>query len=94
MTFCFISFSHDKGNNISTEGGIRLATALKSNSSLTALDVSGNRLVASSFSFNTDNSIGIEGQTKLLESLVSNTSLVFFVLDSSRSVASVHSHTV
>jgi hypothetical protein len=73
--------SHSIKNNIGREGAIKLAEALKSNSTLTHLELTCTFLVAScSFSLNTANSIDTEGAFALAEALKSNTSLTHIEL--------------
>jgi Ran GTPase-activating protein (RanGAP) involved in mRNA processing and transport len=71
------SFLLNTGNNIGTEAAIKLSEALKSNSSLTRLNLWSNKLVSSvhSFSLNTGTNIGEEGAIKLSEALKANSSL-------------------
>jgi hypothetical protein len=77
-TFCFISFSHYTENDIGIEGAIQLADALKSNTTLTELNLRGNRPVSSSRSLNIGNMIENEGAIKLFEALKSNSTLTSF----------------
>jgi hypothetical protein len=67
---------------------------LKSNTSLTALDLSCNRLCFISFSLNTDNGISTEGVIKLSEALKSNSSLTSLNLKCNTLVASFHTHSI
>jgi hypothetical protein len=89
-------FSPTKGNKIDAEGGIKLAEALKSNSSLTSLDLYGKKLICGIhiFSPNKDNLVGNEGATKLSEVLKSNSTLTHLDLSSNVLVlvASFRSH--
>jgi hypothetical protein len=62
-------------NNIGNDGTIKLSEALKSNSSLTRLDLSCNSLIVASFSRIADNNIGSKGAIGLSEALKANTSL-------------------
>jgi hypothetical protein len=76
VTELFISFSLNTGNELGNEGAIQLSEALKSNSSLTSLDLSSNRLC--SFHLLTDyagNVIHSRAARKLFKALKSNASL-------------------
>jgi hypothetical protein len=64
------------------DGANELSELLKSNSSLTLLDLTGNKRCVISFSLNTDNDIGDEGAINLSEALKSNTSLTELNLSS------------
>jgi hypothetical protein len=73
--------------NIDKERAIDLSEALKLNTSLTSLDLSSNRPVASfQFSLNTDDSIDDEGALQLSEALKLNTSLTSLNLSCNRLV--------
>jgi hypothetical protein len=73
---------------------IKLSEALKSNTSLTALDLYSKACCFISFSRNTDNNVGSEGVTKLSEVLKSNTSLTKLNLGGNRLTTSFHSNSV
>jgi hypothetical protein len=88
-----ISYSLNTDSNIESEGAIELSEALKLNSSLTWLNLRGNRLIiVFSFSLNVGNNIGNEGAIELSEALKSNTSLTSLNLNSNKLVVSFHSH--
>src|SRR5690606_38076669 len=82
------------GNHIESEGAIKLSETLESNSTLTSLELNGNRLVASFHSLNTDNFIDTEGGIKLFEALKSNSFLSSLILSGNRLVAAFHSHSI
>jgi Leucine-rich repeat (LRR) protein len=95
QTFCFISFSFsvNTDDKIGIEGVRFLSEALKSYTTLTSLNLTGNKLVASfhvlhSFSLNKGNDIGSEGVIKLSEALKSITSLTLLDLTGNILVAS------
>jgi hypothetical protein len=81
-------------NNIGNEGAIKLSEALKSNSSLSDLNLSGDTCCLISFSLNTENKIGNEGAIQLFEALKSNTSITSLNLNGFKLVALFHSHPV
>jgi hypothetical protein len=84
-----------KDNPIGSEGVIKVAEALKSNSSLTTLYLYSNNLDAS---FNshwiTDANIDSEGAIKLSTALKLNTSLTSLDIVCNRLIASFHSHSI
>jgi hypothetical protein len=89
---CFISFSLGAASYIGDEGVIKLSEALKSNSSLTILNLGSKKpVVVTSFSLNVDNNFGNEGLIELSEALKSNSSLTHLDLSSNRLDASFHS---
>jgi hypothetical protein len=92
--FAFISFSLDTDNSIFSEGAIKLAEALKSNSSLTQLSLNSNIVASIHTHSNEGNSIGSAGATKLFEALKSNSSVTALNLGGKRPVASFHSHSM
>jgi hypothetical protein len=74
-----------------------LAEALKSNSSLTELDLTSRDLLLHeciSFSLNTGNDVGTKGAIQLSEALKSNTTLTILDLNGNKLVASFHSHSI
>jgi hypothetical protein len=71
-----------------------LSEALKSNSTLTVLDLNSNRLVASFHSNSIGNKINTEAVIKLSEALISNSSLTVLNIKSNRLAASFHSHAI
>jgi hypothetical protein len=73
---------------VGTIAASKFSEALKLNSSLTELNMSGNRIVASHRSLNTENEIGDEAVIKLSEALKSNSSLVTLELYGNRLVVS------
>jgi hypothetical protein len=73
---------------------MKLFEVLKSNTSLTSLNVESNTCCFISFSINTGNRIGTEGAFALSEALKSNSSLTWLSLYSNRLVASFHSHSI
>jgi hypothetical protein len=90
-----ISFSYNTDNDIGTEV-IKLSEALKSNSTLTSLNLSGTKLIALfiSFSPDTGNNIGTEGGIMLAEALKYNSTLTYLNIIGNRLVGSFHSHTI
>jgi hypothetical protein len=82
------------GSGIGAEGVCKLSEALKSNSSLTVLDLSGMEQCFISFSLNAGNNIAAEGAISLSEALKSNSSLTTLYLTSNILVASFHSHPI
>jgi hypothetical protein len=92
VSFCSHSI---QGTEVDNEGVIKFFEALKSNTSLTSLNLSCNRLSCFIIlTLNTDCNIGNEGVIKLAEALKSNTSLTELKLGSNRLVASFHSHSI
>jgi hypothetical protein len=84
-----MSCSLNAGNDIGIEGVVKLAEALKSNTSLASLDLSCNNLMFGSFSLYTGCNIGTKGVTKLSEALESNSSLNSLNLSCNVHVASL-----
>jgi hypothetical protein len=76
----FISFSLNSGNHIDLKGTSKLSEALKSNTTLTSLNLGCMELVACWFSLNSDNALRDKGAIKLFEALQSNSSLVSLYL--------------
>jgi hypothetical protein len=81
-------------NEIGDRGAIKLSEALKSNSSLTSLDLFCNRLVASFHSNSIQLIRLVLKATKLFEAFKSNTSLTSLSLNRNILVASFHSHSI
>jgi hypothetical protein len=80
---------------IRDEGAIQLSEALKFNSSLTLLNISGNILVVFiSFLRNTENDIGPKGGMQLCEALKSNSSLTFLDISRNSTCPLFHSHSM
>jgi hypothetical protein len=73
---------------------MNLSEALKSNTSLTSLDLYGNRPVASFHSHSIGNDIGAFGAIYLSEALKSNTSLTSLDLEGYLLVPLFHSHSI
>src|SRR5690606_38982800 len=92
MLVCFISFSLNTDNKIGSEGAIKISEALKSNSSLTSLDLYGNTSYFIPFSLFPDSDIDNEAAFKLSEALKSNSPLTSLYLGINRLIASFHSH--
>jgi hypothetical protein len=86
-------FSLHTVNRIGNEGLTALSEALKSNSSLTSLNLSGDNLFPHSFSLSTANgNIDKAGAIKLYEALISNSSLIELNLRRNTLVVSQYSH--
>jgi hypothetical protein len=94
-TCCFISFSLNADNNIGKEAAIKLCEALKSNSSITILNLGRNCVGCFiSFSLDIENYMSNEGAIELSEGLKSNSSLSSLNLYCNTLVASFHSHSI
>jgi hypothetical protein len=91
--FLFSFHAHSLGNNIGTEGAIKLFEALKSNTTLTSLDLYSNGVFVF-IAHSLGNNIATEGVLKRPEALESNSSLTNLTLDGRRLVASFDSHSI
>jgi hypothetical protein len=88
-------FSLITAKKISNEGAAKLSEILKTNTSLTALNLHRTTTYCFvSFSLYTGNNIGYEGALELCEALKSNSSLTALNLSGNSFVSSLHPHKV
>jgi hypothetical protein len=93
--FLFNSHSQSTGKRIGEEGAIKLAEALKSNTSLTTLNLFCIHTVSDLFfSLDTDNSIGTEGSIRIIKALKLNSSITDLYLTSNFLLHFILAHSI